>query len=141
MKKILIFIGLALLLLSCKKEDILKIHLWHQMEPAKEPLLKELVAEFIEKNPEIEVIVLHKGTEELRTGYQAAAAFTGGGPELVYGPSDNLGAFEVMKLKNSDKSIIMPLEDVFSEDFLNKFIDKGLVEYKGHIYQIADRLG
>ena len=141
MKKILFFIMLAILLFSCKKEDNLKVHLWHQMEPAKEPLLKELVAEFEENNPEIEVIVLHKGTEELRTGYQAAAAFTGGGPELIYGPSDNLGAFEVMKLKNSDKSIIMPLEDVFPQEFLNKFIDKGLVTYKGHIYQIADRLG
>jgi len=143
MKKLLLFFILILLLLfsGCKKDTTIKIHLWHQMEPAKEPLLKELVQEFEQKNPNIKVIVLHKGTEELRTGYQAAAAFSGGGPELVYGPSDNLGSFEVMKLKNSDKSIIMPLENLFPSEFYDKFMKKGLVTYKGHIYMIADRLG
>ena len=141
MKKILFLFFALMLFFGCKEESTIKIHLWHQMEPAKEPLLKELIAEFEQNNPDVKVIVLHKGTEELRTGYQAAAAFSGGGPELVYGPSDNLGSFEVMKLKNSDKSIIMPLENLFSADFYDKFMEKGLVRYKNHIYMIADRLG
>ena len=118
-----------------------KIHLWHQMEPQKEPALKKLLTEFENANPDIQVIALHKGTEELRTGYQAAAAFTGGGPELVYGPMDQIGPFEVMKLKNSEKSIIMPLEELFDDSFFEQFSDLALVRYKGHIYQIADRLG
>ncbi|MCD4819333.1 MAG: extracellular solute-binding protein [Candidatus Cloacimonetes bacterium] len=121
--------------------ETIRIHLWHQMEPQKEPSLKTLISEFERENPNIEIIALHKGTEELRTGYQAAAAFTGGGPELVYGPMDQVGPFEVMKLKKSDKSIIMPLEDLFDEDFFARFSDLALVKYKGHIYQIADRLG
>ena len=111
------------------------------MEPAKKPMLQKLCAEFEAENPEIQVIHLQKGTEELRTGFQAAAAFTGGGPEIVYGPMDQIGPFEVMKLKNSDKSIIMPLEDVFPPEFFEKFSETGLVRYKGHIYQVADRLG
>jgi arabinogalactan oligomer/maltooligosaccharide transport system permease protein len=119
----------------------IKVHLWHQMEPQKEPSLKKLIAEFEQNNPNIQVIVLHKGTEELRTGFQAAAAFTGGGPELVYGPMDQIGPFEVMKLKNSEKSIIMPMEDLFEEDFFTQFSEQALVRYKGHLYQIADRLG
>ncbi len=140
MKKIILF--LFLFIIVCKSEsDGLTIHLWHQMEPAKRPLLKELITEFETENPEIQVIQLQKGTEELRTGFQAAAAFTGGGPEIVYGPMDQIGPFEVMKLKNSEKSIITPLENIFSDDFFEKFSENGLVKYKGHIYQIADRLG
>jgi len=111
------------------------------MEPAKKPMLQKLCSEFEKNNPKIKVIHLQKGTEELRTGFQAAAAFTGGGPEVVYGPMDQIGPFEVMKLKGDKKSIIMPLEDVFPPDFFKKFSETGLVRYKGHIYQVADRLG
>jgi arabinogalactan oligomer / maltooligosaccharide transport system permease protein len=142
MKRIGLFFVFIMFLISCKQdENIIKIHLWHQMEPAKRPLLKELVQEFEQNNPDIEVIHLQKGTEELRTGFQAAAAFTGGGPELVYGPMDQIGPFEVMKLKDSEKSIIAPLEDIFPPEFFDKFSETGLVKYKGHIYQVADRLG
>ena len=142
MKRIGLISLLIFFLISCKQDDnITKIHLWHQMEPAKRPLLKELCEEFELNNPGTKVIHLQKGTEELRTGFQAAAAFTGGGPELVYGPMDQIGPFEVMKLKNSDKSIIRPLEDMFPPEFFDKFSETGLVRYKGHIYQVADRLG
>ncbi|MBN2018588.1 MAG: extracellular solute-binding protein [Candidatus Cloacimonetes bacterium] len=144
-KNVLIFLIILLVLASfgCKREEKEKtvVHLWHQMEPEKRPVLKQVIEEFEENNPDIEVVVLAKGTEELRTGYQAAAAFTGGGPELVYGPMDQIGPFEVMKQKNSDISIIMPMEDLYPEEFYHKFVDQGLVRYKGHIYQIADRLG
>ena len=110
MRKVVIFLFSIFILVSCKQdENITKIHLWHQMEPAKRPLLKELCEEFELNNPGTEVIHLQKGTEELRTGFQAAAAFTGGGPELVYGPMDQIGPFEVMKLKDSDKSIIIDI--------------------------------
>jgi len=142
MRKVAVFIFLIFILISCKQEEnITKIHLWHQMEPAKRPLLKELCDDFEQNNPGTKVIHLQKGTEELRTGFQAAAAFTGGGPELVYGPMDQIGPFEVMKLKNSEKSIIRPLEDIFPPEFFEKFSETGLVRYKGHIYQVADRLG
>jgi len=113
MKKLLLLVTIILVLVSCKENNKIKVHLWHQMEPGKEPSLKKLILEFEKDNPNIEVITLHKGTEELRTGYQAATAFAGGGPELVYGPMDQIGSFEVMKLKNSDKCIIMPLENIF----------------------------
>ncbi len=142
MKKIIILLFGLLFLFSCKsKKEITYVHLWHQMEPAKVPVLNSLIKTFEKEHPNIKVIPLHKGTEELRTGYQAATAFTGKGPELVYGPMDQIGPFEVMKLKNSNKSIIMPLENLFPKDFYDKFDPKALVRYKGHIYQIADRLG
>ena len=136
--------GITLLLLFVAAQAMFavqKVHLWHTMEPNKRPLLAEVVDEFMADNPDIEVILLSKNVEELRTGYQAAAAFTGGGPELVYGPMDQIGPFEVMKLKDSDRSIIMPLEELFPEEFFEKFTPNGLISYKGHLYQIADRIG
>jgi len=144
MKRIIMLcLILTLSILGCEREsqDKITVHLWHQMEPEKRPVLKQVIEEFEKNNPDITVVVLAKGTEELRTGYQAAAAFTGGGPELVYGPMDQIGPFEVMKRKNSEKSIIMPLEDLFPQEFFDKFVDQGLVRYNGHIYQIADRMG
>jgi len=146
MKKITFIFLLFLLLnfnLLAKVNDSEKIvvHLWHQMEPSNRKVLQKLIKEFEAQNPNIELVVLHKGTEDIRTGYQSAAAFTGGGPELVYGPMDQVGSFEVMKLEDSNKSIIAPLEDLFSQNFFAKFLEAGKVRYKGHIYQLADRLG
>jgi len=143
MRKLCIFlIFLTILFSGCKKKtNIITVHLWHQMEPAKRPVLKELIQKFEAENHNIKIITLQKGTEELRTDFQAAAAFTGGGPELVYGPMDQIGPFEAMKLKNSKQSIIQPLENLFLKEFFDKFSELGLVRYKGHIYQIADRLG
>lgn len=125
MRKVYLLLIILTILLSfgCKKKEtnIIKVHLLHQMEPAKRPVLKELIREFERKNSNIKVITLAKGTEELHTGYQAAAAFTGGGPELVYGPMDQIGPFEVMKLKDSEQSIILPLGNIFSKEFFDKF--------------------
>ncbi len=147
MKKLLLVLVVALVFLfnintthASDSEDI-TIHLWHQMEPSNRKVLNSLVREFEKKNPHIKLVALHKGTEEVRTGFQAAAAFTSGGPDLVYGPMDQVGPFEVMKLEDSDKSIIAPLEDLYSEDFFARFLPAGKVRYKGHIYQLADRLG
>jgi arabinogalactan oligomer / maltooligosaccharide transport system permease protein len=142
MKRVWFLFAIMLLLLSCQKQtNITKIHLWHQMEPPKRPVLAALIKEFEKQNPDIKVITLAKGTEEVRTGFQAAAAFTGGGPDLIYGPMDQVGPFEAMKMKNSDKSIIMPLEKVFPKEFYDRFNPMAVVHYKGHIYQIGDRLG
>ncbi len=110
------------------------LHLWHQMRPDAREILKERIRIFESRNPGIRVMQLYKENEELRVGYQAAAAFTGGGPELVYGPSDFVGAFESMK-------IIKPLESVFSREFLSQFDPKALTWYRGHLYQIGDELG
>jgi len=144
MKKITVVIMLLLLLnlsILRAEQEKTEVHLWHQMEPSNRKVLQKLIKEFEEQNPYIELVALHKGTEDVRTGYQAAAAFTGGGPELVYGPMDQIGPFEVMKLEDSDKSIIAPLEELYPPSFFDKFLDAGKVWYKGHIYQIADRLG
>ncbi|MCD6329743.1 MAG: hypothetical protein J7M10_05245, partial [Candidatus Cloacimonetes bacterium] len=69
---ILIFLILATFFAftGCEKNEEGKtiVHLWHQMEPEKRPLLKEVIEEFEENNPDIEVVVLAKGQEAIQTG-------------------------------------------------------------------------
>jgi len=85
-----------LLLSGCAEpSDKRLVTLWHQMVPRDRVMLDRLVEEFEATHPEIEVRTLYKETEELRSGFQAAA-LAGIGPELVYGPSDVLGAFHAM---------------------------------------------
>ncbi len=61
-------------------------------------------------HPEVKVEQLFKETEELRSGF-IIAALAGQGPDIVYGPSDQVGPFEVMQ-------IIQPLETIFERDWL-----------------------
>ena len=113
--------------------DPRSIVIWHQMRVDERVLLEDQLKQFMAANPGVTVEQIYKETEELRSGF-IVAAIAGQGPDLVYGPSDQIGPFEVME-------IIRPLEDLFDKDFLESFIPQGLVYYRGHLYQIADKLG
>lgn len=133
--RIILFLVSALAL-SCAKstlDDPHQIVIWHQMRPEERAVLNWALDKFMEENPGVKVTALYKETEELRSGYQIAA-IGGGGPDLVYGPSDQVGPFEVMK-------IILPLETLFDKEYLSKFNPKGLVYSNRHLYQIADQIG
>ncbi len=73
------------------------ITIWHQSRPNEREFLADEIARFENQNPGVRVRPLYKETEELRSGFQAAA-LTGAGPELVYGPSDVLDTFHTMGL-------------------------------------------
>lgn len=73
------------------------ITLWHQSRPNEREFLADEIARFEADHPGIRVRPLYKETEELRSGFQAAA-LAGSGPELVYGPSDVLDTFHTMGL-------------------------------------------
>ncbi|MCF7801961.1 MAG: extracellular solute-binding protein, partial [Candidatus Marinimicrobia bacterium] len=115
-------------------EDPLTIHLWHQRPAPSRAVLHDLINQYEQENPGVEIQLLYKENEELRMGYQAAAAFTGGGPEILYGPSDFTGALDEMQ-------IVKPLETLFDSTFLSDFDPNGLTRYNGHLYQIGDELG
>lgn len=131
------FILLLLVLFSitgCRKtDDRIEITLWHQMLYAERLVLAEVLADYEKANPDVKVTSLYRETEELRSGFQNSA-LAGSGPELVFGPSDQIGPFATM-------GIIRPLEDLLDEDYLNEFNPQGLTYFQGHLYQIADRLG
>ncbi len=111
-----------------------ELHLWDQMRPEARKVLAERIAVFHRLHPGIRVMELYRETEELRSSYQAAAAFTGGGPELVYGPSDYVGAFVSM-------NILRPLDDLFTAEELRRFDEKAIGRYRGKLYQIGDEIG
>ena len=96
-------------------------------------ILEDQLKHFMVLHPEVKVEQIYKETEELRSGF-IVAAIAGQGPDLVYGPSDQVGPFEVM-------GIIEPLENLFDQEYLDSFIPKALTYYKGHLYQMADKLG
>ncbi len=127
---------LSLFLAGCAKstlEDPHQIVIWHQMRPDERVVLKAELDRYMKANPGIKITALYKETEELRSGFQIAA-IGGAGPDIVYGPSDQIGPFQVMQ-------IILPLDTLFSREYLSRFNSKALVYSHGHLYQIADKIG
>ena len=109
------------------------IVIWHQMRVDERLILADQLKQFMALHPGVVAEEIYKETEELRSGF-IVAAIAGQGPDLVYGPSDIVGPFEVM-------GIISPLENLFDKEYLNSFIPQALTYYKGHLYQIADKIG
>ncbi|MGB9664324.1 MAG: extracellular solute-binding protein [Ignavibacteria bacterium] len=135
-KKILpAFFILFFLFTGCNKKqtDQIEITIWHQMRVDEREILQRQLDRFMKIHPNIKVNQIYKETEELRSGF-IIAAIGGQGPELIYGPQDQVGPFEIM-------NIILPLDTIFSKDFLEQFNEKGLIWSNNHLWMIADKLG
>ncbi len=133
-------IPFALLLLlfqsGCRRAEITvpnRILIWHQMRPDERDVLQRQIDRYMKAHPDIVVTQVYKETEELRSGY-IIASIAGQGPDLVYGPSDPIGVYEATKT-------IRPLESLFTPDYLAQFDSTALLRYRGHLYQIADKIG
>jgi len=94
------------------------ITIWEQMDPSAQDVFDEVAAAFMAEYPDITVVREHYETEDLRTQFQTAA-LAGQGPELIYGPSDNIGLF-------STAGIIAPVTDYVSADFLAGIAENAL---------------
>ncbi len=129
------FIAFSLVFISCggKRSTGVKIRIWHQMQVEGRDILQRVCDKYMREHPGVQIELLYKETEELRSGFQTAA-LAGQGPEIVYGPSDQVGPFSKMKL-------ILPLENIFNPNFLKQFDQRALTRYNGHLYQIGDRIG
>ncbi len=111
------------------------IQVYSQKDPGLEGLLEQQISDFTRAHPTITVKVVHYETEQLRTNFQTAA-ITHGGPEIVYGPNDNIGPWVALK-------IIKPLDQVLGRRFFEPFQPAavGASSYKGHMYAIPDVYG
>lgn len=119
---------------SCRRDDgITRLQLWNQMLPEDRALLVEMVKAYETSHPQVRVEVIYKETEDLRSSFQTAS-LAGLGPDLIFGPSDQVGPFATM-------GFIRPLEDVFDPARAAELDSVCLVRFKGHVYQIADRVG
>jgi len=120
---------------GCRTNDDgrIKIRIWHQDRADVRAVLQRQIVRFMGLHPEVKIEQLFKETEELRSGF-IIAALAGQGPEIVYGPSDQVGPFEMMQ-------IIQPLESVFDSSWCRGYDPRAMTWYNGHLYQVADKLG
>ncbi|MBA4251429.1 MAG: maltose/maltodextrin transport permease-like protein [Chlorobiaceae bacterium] len=137
MKKYLhLFLSLFALLIfsSCAREkDPNQIVIWHTMRPEETQLLQTQIDRFTKLHPDIKVQQLYKETELMRSGF-IISAMAGQGPDLVYGPADQIGPFEEIE-------IIRPMNDLFTPETLSKFRKEALVYKNGRLLAVADKLG
>ena len=109
------------------------INVWHQMLYENRKVLREVCDDYERQYPNIKVNLTYRETEELRSSYQAAA-MGGSGPELIYGPSDQVGPFSVM-------GIIRSLNDLLPQSYFNQFVKNAVVRSDGKIWMIGDVVG
>ena len=113
--------------------DVTTINIWHQMLYENRKILREVCDKYQAEHPEIHIELTYRETEELRANFQSSA-MGGSGPELIYGPSDQVGPFSVM-------GIIQPLDSVFAPSFFDEFVDNAVVKLNGQIWMIGDVVG
>jgi maltose-binding protein MalE len=107
--------------------------LWEQMDPAEHEILMENIDRWNGEHLDDVVTTTHYGTEDLRTNFQTAA-LAGGGPDLVYGPSDQIGPLSVLQ-------VIQPLDGAFDPSFFAEFVPEAFDTLDGHIYAVPDQIG
>jgi maltose-binding protein MalE len=112
------------------------IAIWEQMDPQEQLLFDRHLEEFRAAHPEYASFDIHRfhyRTEDLRTQFQTAA-LAYAGPNLVYGPADQIGPFSIMGL-------ILPLGDFLGEEELTRFDRNALPILEGHVYGLPDQVG
>ncbi len=109
------------------------VQIWHQKDAAERAFLEDWVAAYNARQDSITVETLYKETEELRNHY-VFAAIGDRGPDLIFGPADNVGTLGITET-------IRPLDDLVDPAFLAGFSDDGRVVYDGKLYGLADQIG
>ncbi len=110
-----------------------RLQLWHNMIYSHRDVLAELTRRFENENPEIRVDVIYRETEELRSSYQSAV-MGGSGPDLIYGPSDQVGPMATM-------GIIAPLDGLLPNELTDAIDPLALVRFRNHLYMVGDKVG
>lgn len=120
---------------SCNKQVDARIHIriWHQKISAERDLFNEHLSRFNRDHPNVVVEALYKENEELRNLY-VVAAVAGQGPDIIYGPSDNVGMLVTT-------GSLARLDDILPADYLTSFIDGGVIRWKDGAWLVADQLG
>ncbi len=128
-----LFFSLIFLCQVANSLEPVRIQLWHQMIYEHRSVLAQSLREFEKENPDIVIQETYRETEELRSSFQAAA-IGGSGPELVYGPSDQIGPFATM-------GIIQPIDDLLGQDFIKPFDPLATPEFLNKRYIVGASVG
>src|SRR5438093_9372610 len=100
-----------------------RVTLWHQKQGSERAFFEESVRRYNAEHSDHPVEALKFDNEELRTQFEIAA-LSGKGPDLIYGPADNVGHLVINKT-------LRPLDDVFPAEFFDEFAAGGFVTWEG----------
>jgi maltose-binding protein MalE len=109
------------------------IVVWVQMDPDEKARFEKNLEAFRATHPAAKIDVLTFDTENLRQQFQTQAA-AGAGPDLSFGPSDQVGPLSLVKL-------LRPLDTTMPAGAFDAFVPASLDTLDGHIWQIPDQLG
>lgn len=113
--------------------DVPRIRIWHQKIGPERLFFERVVAAYNAANADHVVEVLYRENEEARNLF-VIASVGGKGPELVFGPSDNVS---ILALTGS----IMPVDRVLGTDYLGQFNDEGVIHWNDRPWMVADQVG
>ncbi len=130
-------IAAALLALSASctppREAPDTVVIWHQKTGAERSFFEKVVREYNALHPQGKIDALYREGEELRNSF-IIAAVAGQGPDLVFGPADNVGLF-------AETRVIRPWNESLDKAFLDRFTADGIVSWKGKPWMVADQIG
>ena len=127
--------GLALLAAGCSppRERPNELVIWHQKTGAEREFFEEAIREYNRRHPAEELVALYREGEEMRSAF-IIAAVAGQGPDLVFGPADNVAVF-------AETRVIRPWNEVLAPEFLAGFTGEGIVRWKDKPWLVADQIG
>ena len=130
-----VLIAAALLAGACSppREAANRVVIWHQKAGAERAFFEQIVAEYNRANPGETVKAVYREGEELRDSF-IIAAVAGQGPDLVFGPADNVAVFAGTKA-------IRPWSEIYDADFFADFTVQGVVRWQGQPWLLADQTG
>lgn len=134
MLRLTLILALVLGLVGCgESDDRTRIRVWHQKTGAERTLFEQQIARYNASQDTVVVDVLYRETEEMRNLF-VIASVGGQGPEIIYGPADNVGVLAVT-------GTVRPITDILPHDHLDALVEDGLVGWDGPPQLVADQLG
>ncbi|HEY3364888.1 MAG TPA: extracellular solute-binding protein [Symbiobacteriaceae bacterium] len=113
---------------------VVELVFWEQEEAA-EKVFDPILQKFMDANKNIKITRVHYETEKLRTNFLTAVQGNQG-PQVVFGPDDNVGVF-------ATAGVIQPLDSFFDASFLSTLNKTALDgnRLNGKLWGVPDRIG